>query len=40
MSASDDKEKGDAAARAFEQMYKETHPNGPYPPVVLKPKER
>lgn len=32
------KEEGDAVAKAFEQMYKQSHPNGPYPPVELKPK--
>jgi hypothetical protein len=30
---------GDAIAKAFEQMYKESHPNGPYPPVEIKPKQ-
>jgi hypothetical protein len=35
----DSKAKGDAAAKAFEQAYKETHPNGPYPPVELRRKE-
>jgi hypothetical protein len=28
-----DKEEGEARAKAFEQMYKESHPDGPYPSV-------
>lgn len=40
VSETDSKAKGEAAARAFEQEYKETHPSGPYPPVELKPKEK
>ena len=32
------KEEGEARAKAFERMYRESHPNGPYPPVELKPK--
>lgn len=34
----DHKKVGEEAARAFEQEYRETHPNGPYPPVEVKPK--
>ena len=30
-------EEGDARAKAFEQAYKASHPNGTYPPVDLKP---
>jgi hypothetical protein len=32
------KKEGDARAKAFEQAYMESHPNGPYPPVELKQK--
>ena len=32
-------EEGDARAKAFEQAYKESHPNGPYLKVELKPKQ-
>ncbi|MDG7006910.1 MAG: hypothetical protein JRN06_01550 [Nitrososphaerota archaeon] len=32
-SEADRKKAGDEEARALEQEYKETHPNGPYPPV-------
>jgi hypothetical protein len=32
------KEKGDTVAKAFERMYKESHPDGPYPQVEIKPK--
>jgi hypothetical protein len=28
---------GDAIAKAFEQMYKDSHPDGPYPPVEIRP---
>lgn len=31
-----DKDEGDARASAFEKMYKDSHPDGPYPPVELK----
>ncbi len=31
-------EEGEAIAKAFEQAYKQSHPNGPYPSVELKPK--
>jgi hypothetical protein len=34
------KNEGDEAAKAFERAYTETHPNGPYPPVELKPKQQ
>ena len=34
----DDKKEGEARAKAFEQMYKESHSNGPYLPIELKPK--
>jgi len=34
------KEEGDARAKAFEQAYKETHPNGPYLRVELKPRPK
>jgi hypothetical protein len=32
------KEEADSRARAFEEMYRESHPEGPYPPVQPKPK--
>jgi len=32
------KEDSDAIAKAFEQEYKDSHPNGPFPPVEVKPK--
>ena len=35
-----EKEEGEARAKALEEEYKETHPNGPYLPVELKPKEK
>jgi len=28
----------DTRAEAFENEYKESHPNGPYPPVEMGPK--
>lgn len=28
----------DALAKALDQMYKNSHPDGPYPPVEIKPK--
>ena len=28
----------DTRAEAFEKEYKESHPNGPYPPVEIHPK--
>jgi hypothetical protein len=31
-------EEGDAVAKAFEQEYEDSHPDGPYPPVELKPR--
>jgi len=31
-----DQEK-DTRAEAFEKEYKESHPDGPYPPVEIKP---
>jgi hypothetical protein len=34
------KEEMEAEAKALEQAYKETHPNGPYPPVEVKPKPK
>ena len=33
-----DKEEGTARAKAFEQEYKSSHPDGPYPLVEVKPK--
>ena len=30
------KKEGEARAEAFEREYKETHPDGPYPPVDQK----
>jgi len=33
-----DQAEGDARAKAFEQAYKQSHPDGPYPPVEIKPK--
>jgi hypothetical protein len=30
-------DEGNARAKAFERAYKESHPEGPYPPVELKP---
>jgi hypothetical protein len=32
------KEKGDTVAKAFERMYKESHPDGPYPQLEIQPK--
>ena len=29
---------GDSRAEAFENEYKQSHPNGPYPPLETKPK--
>jgi len=29
---------GDSRAEAFENEYKHSHPDGPYPPVEIKPK--
>ncbi|HYB07139.1 MAG TPA: hypothetical protein VEB87_03170 [Nitrososphaerales archaeon] len=31
-------EEWDAAAKSLEQAYKQSHPNGPYPPVEIKSK--
>jgi hypothetical protein len=33
-----EKKVGDEVAKAFEQEYKESHPNGPYPSLEPKPK--
>jgi len=33
------KDEGDERARAFEQAYRASHPNGAYPLVELKPKQ-
>ncbi len=38
MSTKSDAQEGETRAKAFEQAYKDTHPNGPFPPVELKPK--
>ena len=35
-----DKEKGDARPEAFDRAYRDTHPNGPYPPVEVQPKQK
>ena len=35
-----DKGKGDARPEAFERAYRDTHPNGPYPPVEVQPKQK
>jgi len=29
---------GDSRADAFEKEYKQSHPDGPYPPMEIKPK--
>ena len=29
---------GDSRAEAFEKEYKQSHPDGPYPPLETKPK--
>jgi hypothetical protein len=29
----------DTRAEAFEKEYKESHPDGPYPPVEISPKQ-
>jgi hypothetical protein len=29
---------GDYRAEAFEKEYRQSHPDGPYPPVEIKPK--
>ena len=34
-----DAEKADARSEAFERAYRESHPNGPYPPVEDQPKQ-
>lgn len=33
-----EREVGDETAKAFEKEYAESHPDGPYPVVELKPK--
>jgi len=33
-----DQAEGDVRAKAFEQAYTQSHPNGSYPPVEIKPK--
>jgi hypothetical protein len=34
-----EKKAGEEEAKALEQEYKQTHPNGPYPPVVIEKKD-
>ena len=38
MSKPTEKDEGDSRAKAFEKMYKGSHPDGPYPSLELKPK--
>ena len=33
------KDEGEERAKAFEQAYKASHPNGPYLPMELRPKQ-
>ena len=35
----DERRKGDAEAKALEEEYRETHPNGSFPPVVIEKKD-
>jgi hypothetical protein len=34
------KEEGDLRAKALEQAYRESHPNGPYPKMEVKPQPK
>jgi len=34
------KEEAEARAKAFEEMYKTSHPNGPYAPVEIAKREK
>jgi hypothetical protein len=34
-----EKKAGEEEAKALEQEYHQTHPNGPYPPVIIEKKD-
>ena len=40
MSAKSDAQEGETRAKAFDQAYKDTHPNGPFPAIEVKPKTK